>query len=166
MLPVLQAGKMENRPRRARVASSPRLARDDSSGLQAMRAALAAGAVYFGAVFAAGVVCGTIRTLLLVPRLGETVAVLLEAPVMLAVSWLVCGWSTRKFHVSSAVSRRLVMGALAFALLMVGEMGISIFVFRRPIEEYLAAYASAPGAIGLGAQIVFALLPLLQRNRR
>lgn len=51
--------------------------------------ALKAGAIYFVAVFTLGFCLGVLRTLVLVPRLGETLAVLAELPVILAASWLI-----------------------------------------------------------------------------
>ena len=51
-----------------------------------------AGALYAIVVFSIGFILGTIRVLLLLPRLGETTAVIVEAPIMLAASWFVCRW--------------------------------------------------------------------------
>ena len=131
-----------------------------------MDAVIKAGLAYFGAVFVVGFMLGAVRVLLLVPRLGETVSVLLEVPVILAVSWRLSGWTTQEFRVSSAVSRRLLMGVVAFALLMLAEMGVSVFAFGRSIEAHFAAYRSSQGLIGLIAQIAFAFIPLMQRNWR
>ena len=131
-----------------------------------MDAVIKAGLAYFGAVFVVGFILGAVRVLVLVPRLGETASVLLEVPVILAVSWRVSGWTTREFRVSSAVPRRLLMGVVAFALLMLAEMGVSVFAFGRSIEDHFAAYRSSLGVIGLIAQIAFAFIPLMQRNWR
>jgi hypothetical protein len=131
-----------------------------------MNAATKAGVTYFGVVFAAGFMLGAIRVLVLVPRLGELTSVLLETPVILALSWLVSGWSTHEFRVSSAASQRLMMGVVAFALLMLAEMGVSVFVFGRSIEDHFAGYRPYQGVIGLIAQIAFAFIPLMQRNCR
>jgi hypothetical protein len=49
-----------------------------------------AGALYAIIIFVVGFILGTIRVLLLAPRLGETTAVIIEAPIMLAASWFVC----------------------------------------------------------------------------
>ena len=46
-----------------------------------------AGALYAIIVFVIGFILGTIRVLLVAPRLGETTAVIIEAPIMLAASW-------------------------------------------------------------------------------
>ena len=131
-----------------------------------MDAVIKAGLAYFGAVFVVGSALGAVRVLVLVPRLGETASVLLEVPVILVVSWRLSGWTTQEFRVSSAVSRRLLMGVVAFALLMLAEMGVSVFAFGRSIEDHFAAYRSSQGVIGLIAQIAFAFIPLMQRNWR
>ena len=68
-----------------------------------MTAALKAGVTYFALVYAIGFLLGTVRVLLLMPLVGETAAVLLEAPLMLAVSWIGARWSSRRFTVPATV---------------------------------------------------------------
>ena len=131
-----------------------------------MSAALKAGFVYFGVVFSVGFVLGTIRVLQLLPRLGEIASVVLEAPAILAVSWIASRSSIKKFHVSNEVLPRLLVGAVAFVLLMLTELVVSVLVFSRTIEDHFASYCTPQGAIGLTAQIAFALFPLAQRTRK
>jgi hypothetical protein len=131
-----------------------------------MAATLKAGAIYAFAVFLIGFVIGAIRVLLIVPRLGETVAVCLEAPVMLALSWQVSRWSAARFAVSNGFMARLGMGLAAFAILMSLEFALAVLAFGRSTAEYLAALASIPGAIGLATQIAFAFIPLLQSPKK
>jgi hypothetical protein len=109
---------------------------------------------------------GTIRVLLFAPRFGETAAVILETPVMLAASWFVCRWCVDRVDVPRTVPVRSAMGAVAFVVLMAAEFGLAGLVFGRSLDEQLAGYASAPGAIGLAAQIVFAAFPVVQVWRR
>ena len=73
-------------------------------------AALKAGVAYFAVVFAAGFGLGVIRMLVVIPRVGETVAVLIEAPVMLGISWPVARRLTRWFAVPDAAEARVLMG--------------------------------------------------------
>jgi len=65
-------------------------------------------------VFLIGFILGTIRVLLLVPRLGETTAVIVEAPIMLTASWFVCRWSVDRLDVRRTVSARSLMRLAAF----------------------------------------------------
>jgi len=130
-----------------------------------MTRALRAGAFYFAIVFAVGCVLGTLRVLVLIPRWGEVAAVLAELPVMLAVSWGVCRSLVERFGVASAVGPRLVMGGLAFAMLIAAEFGLGTFAFGRALADQLAALQSAAGALGLAGQFVFGLVPLAQLRR-
>ena len=126
-----------------------------------MSAALKAGAAYFGVVFGAGFVLGVLRTLVVIPRVGEQTAVLLELPVILALSWVVARWLVVKFEVGGLGSR-LLMGAVAFGLTMAGELGLAVFVFGRTVSEHLASFRSGLAVLGLAAQVVFALIPAIQ----
>jgi hypothetical protein len=125
--------------------------------------ALRAGAAYFALVFALGFVMGTARVLALAPILGETRATLIELPVMLAASWLLCGWCVRRFGVPAASADRATMGTFAFALLMLAEASLSILGFGRSFAEHLARYGEAGPALGLAAQIFFAAFPVVRR---
>lgn len=125
-----------------------------------MTAALRAGIAYFAIVFAIGFILGTIRVLVVIPRLGETAAVLLELPVMLALSWLACDWLVRQLSVAPVAAPRLAMGALAFVLLMLAELGVSTFGFGRTVAEHFGSYYAVAAQLGLAAQVVFALFPV------
>jgi hypothetical protein len=127
-----------------------------------MAAALRAGAFYIAIMFAIGFVLGTIRVLVVIPRVGDTNAVLLELPVMLALSWFACSWLVRRFAVPSDAAPRLVMGGVAFALLMLAELGVSVFGFGRSPAQHLASYQTLRAQLGLVAQLGFALFPLIQ----
>jgi hypothetical protein len=127
-----------------------------------MPAALRAGAGYFAIVFVVGFVLGTIRALVVVPRFGEANAVLIELPVMLALSWIVCASLVRRFAVPPRFAARVVMGGTAFALLMIAEAGVSMFGFGRTLAEHLSIYRTAGVRLGLAAQVAFALFPVLQ----
>lgn len=127
-----------------------------------MKAAATAGTVYFAIVFAAGFVLGSLRVLVVAPALGAVLAVALELPLMLAISWVVCRWSVRHYAVPAAYGLRLTMGAIAFLLLIAAEMLLAVSMFGQTIPQFLAAYGSAEGALGLIGQIAFAAFPLLQ----
>jgi hypothetical protein len=83
-----------------------------------------AGALYAIIVFLIGFILGTIRVLVTTPHLGETIAVILEAPVILAASWFVCRWCVDRLNVTRDVRARSLMGFVAFLVLMSAEFGL------------------------------------------
>jgi hypothetical protein len=125
-----------------------------------MFSATKAGVFYFAIIFAAGFALGTLRVTVIVPRIGELLAVALELPVILLAAWFVCRRLVAQFSVPAVASHRAAMGALAFGLLMLAELGLSILVFDQSVAVYLAGLQSVPGLLGLAGQIIFALIPL------
>ena len=124
----------------------------------------AAGFAYFVPVFTAGVILGIVRAVAISPCVGATIAVLIELPVMLAISWFVCGWSVRLFSVPAGSRTRLQMGAVAFGMLMAAEFVLSLILPNRSVGAFLAAYQTGAGLIGLAGQLAFALFPVAPRR--
>jgi len=122
-----------------------------------------AGAAYFAVVFVAGFVLGTMRTLWLTPAIGPLAAVSAELPLMLAIAWLASAPVMRRYAVSRR-SDRLAAGLLAFLLLMVAEVVLAAAFGVRP-AAYVASWLTAPGALGLAGQVLFALIPALRKER-
>jgi hypothetical protein len=127
-----------------------------------MRKSILAGVAYFGCVFAAGFALGVLRTVLVVASVGETVAVALELPIILAIAWIACRWLINRLEVPSRLVSRAVMGAVAFVLLMAGELSISLLLAGRSAAEHLQLYREASHMLGLAGQLAFALFPVLQ----
>ncbi|BCF97960.1 hypothetical protein PPGU19_025290 [Paraburkholderia sp. PGU19] len=111
-----------------------------------------------------GFALGTIRVLLLVPCLGETAAVSLEAPFMLAASWNLSRWSAKRHDVLTDTADALLMGAIALTVLMLAELGTAVLLFKRTVLEYFFGFGSVHGAIGLAGQLCFASFPFLQAS--
>lgn len=126
-----------------------------------MTAALRLGLLYFAAVFALGFALGTLRTFVLAPALGALGAVLVELPVILGAAWLICGRLLRRRRLSLPAAA--VMGATAFALLMLGEAALSVLLAGRTLAQHLALYAEPAHLLGLAGQLAFAGFPLLRR---
>ena len=127
--------------------------------------AIRAGLLYFVGVFATGFAFGAIRLMLLVPTLGETVAVLVETPFILGVSWLLCARAIGKFAVSVHFEPRLVMGVVALVCLLLAEFALWVGMFGNPAETFLPRYQTLAGMIGLLGQLLYAAFPLLQAWR-
>jgi len=125
--------------------------------------ALALGLRYFAGVFAVGFALGTIRTLWLVPRVGEIGAVAMELPFMLAASW----WWSRRLLARQplGLSGRAVMGGTAFGWLMIAELALAMAFGRTPAQHF-AAMVTAAGLLGLAGQVAFAALPMVGRVSR
>lgn len=68
-------------------------------------------------------------------------------------------------RVGPGVPERLVMCTTAFLVLMVAEIGVSIFGFDRTLAQHLDHYSTLAAQLGLVGQIAFAFFPLLQRDR-
>jgi hypothetical protein len=124
-----------------------------------------AGGLYAVMVFVPGFGLGAIRVLLAAPHLGATLAVLLETPIMLALSWNLAPWCVKRLQVPAGPGAATLMGASALAALMLAEFGVAIFVFNQSTAAHFAGFASAPGLIGLAAQLGFACIPLVQASR-
>ena len=131
-----------------------------------MKIPLRAGFVYFGIVFTIGFVLGAIRVLAVVPRIGELFAVLIELPLMLAASWIVCKSLIAHFQVLADIVDRAIMGASAFAFLLVSEVALSTYVFGNPIESTFMNYQTIHGFVGICGQLAFAAFPMLQLLKR
>ena len=115
---------------------------------------------YYGIIFACGTVLGILRNLLLVPRLGSTAATALEIPVMLALSWLVCGAILRRLAVSMRISARIAMGAMALAFLWLSEALLAM-ALGASASSFFTAFTTPAGTLGALAQIAFAAFPAL-----
>lgn len=139
---------------------SPRDSLPDRAVLVRVLRATKAGALYAIVVFSIGFILGTTRVLLLAPSLGETTVVILEVPIMLAASWFVCRWCLARLNIGRAVPTRSLMGLAAFLVLMLAEVGLGA-VFGRSLGDQLAGYVSPSGAIGLAAQVIFAMFPVI-----
>ena len=129
---------------------------------RALSSAARAGVAYFGIIFAAGFLLGILRVLILVPWSGELYAVLFELPVILILSWIVSRRLIARLSVPQKVVARLVMGGLAFCLLMLAEIGVSTLAFGQPLSDFSARYQSASAQLGLAGQVLFALFPVIQ----
>jgi hypothetical protein len=127
-----------------------------------MKLWLKLGSLYFLAVFALGFLLGTVRVLWLIPRVGDTLAVILEVPVMLAFSWVVIGKLLARTQAALSLSERALVGVSAFVLLMSFEFALSVFVFAKTPAQYLSELLTTHGLIGLVGQVVFGVLPVFR----
>ena len=126
-----------------------------------MRNTVKAGAAYFGLVFGAGFLLGSVRVPFLVPRFGERVAELLEMPIQLVVIVFAARYVVRRFALPAAVSVRLRVGLLALGLAIAAELLLAAAMSGGQVGQYLAARDPVSGSVYLVMLLVFALLPLV-----
>lgn len=126
-----------------------------------MRTVFLPALVYTLAVFAVGFVLGAVRVLFLAPRVGEMTAVAVEMPLMLFASFLVAKVVLRHWRVPARPWPRFCVGVLAFVILMILEVTLSLTLFGNSPAQHLAHYARPVAWLGLAGQLVFAAMPLL-----
>lgn len=126
---------------------------------------LIAGTVYFAMVFVAAFAFGVVRTLLLEPRIGETLAVSVEIPFLIAVMYAAARWVIPKCAVPRGTLALLGVGLIALAL-QTGAEYLMLRASGESIEEYAHYLQTTPGLIYMTALGIFALLPLAMWRER
>ena len=123
------------------------------------------GVVYFCLVFGVGFILGTIRVLWVVPILGERMAELLEAPLMLAATYFAARFITRRFSASRRVEY-LYSGLVALIILLFSEVLLVVVLLGASISEYVAAKDPVAGVAYAVMLIIFAGMPWLVGKER
>jgi len=125
---------------------------------------LAAGTLYFGAVFAAGFVLGPLRVLWLEPRLGEAAATAIELPflaaAMMVAARIVTAWLDRSAQ-GAAAGALICVGLVAVVLLNIADAGVGLLVRGYTPAALLVRLATPAGLLYLAAQALFAAMPVL-----
>lgn len=128
-----------------------------------MVAACIMGLRYYAIIFGLAFVMGVARTLVIAPRLGATVAVLLEVPIIVVASWFAARHLLR--HRSFTLLQSAAMGATGFTLTMVSEVVLARILRGQRAADWAADVMTPLGLIGLAGQIAFAVMPLLAAQR-
>ena len=112
-----------------------------------------AAVLYFLVVFGSGIVLGTLRTLLVEPQLGATMAELLELPLMITICLLAARWIVRRVPMAT-VLEWCTVGALSLCLLLFAECVLVTQIRKLSIAEYFSTRAPiAVVAYGLGLAV-------------
>jgi hypothetical protein len=125
-----------------------------------MKRGIVAATVYFLALFALGFVLGTIRVTLIAPRVGVLAATFAEVPIMLAAAYYTCRWAIRRWQVPTTPAIRWSMVLLFLVLLFLFETLLGSILFGRTLAAQWATLVTSAGLLGLGAQVIAALLPV------
>ena len=130
-----------------------------------MAPAVKAGLCYFALTFGAGFLLGPLRILVLVPRVGARAAELAELPVLILVMWLAARWTIRRFRVPFSTGPRLVMGVLAFALLLAAEFLLVLPLRGLTLEQYFATRDPVSGVAYYASLVLLASMPLIVERK-
>jgi hypothetical protein len=124
---------------------------------------LKAGLLYFGIVFGAGFMLGTIRVLWIVPRFGERTAELIEAPFMFTVIILAARWLVRHLPLAPRPATRLAVGFTGLGIMIFVEFTVVLWLRGITIGEYYESRDPVAGIVYLVMLALFALMPWLVR---
>jgi len=128
--------------------------------------ALKAGLCYFALTFGAGFLLGPLRIFLMVPQVGVRAAELAELPVMIIVTWLAARWTIRRFRVPLSTGSRLVMGVVAFALLLAAEFALVLPLRGLTLQQYFATRDPVSSVAYYASLVLLALMPLIVERKR
>jgi hypothetical protein len=108
---------------------------------------------------------GCVRVPLLVPRIGERYAELIEIPLMLLAIVFAARHVVRRFSLSPRPVIRLQVGLVALALSLAAELMLATVLQGRSIETYVASRDPVSGGVYILMLMIFALMPTILAYR-
>jgi hypothetical protein len=126
-----------------------------------MRRVAAAAALYFAIVYGVGFVLGPVRVLWLEPRLGATLAVLCEAPLLLLAIVLAARRVPRRMGLGGDPVALWGMGVAALALQQAADLGPGIGLRGITPAGQLRQFATPAGLVYAALLLAFAAMPAL-----
>jgi len=95
----------------------------------------------------------------LVPIVGVRLAELTELPLMLAVVFFAARWVNRRFLTERDQSARLIVGVVAFALLLLAELILGVTLGGLSPKEMFLNHDPVSGTAYYLSLCAFALMP-------
>ncbi len=120
-----------------------------------------AGVVYFAVVFGVGFLLGMIRVPLLVPRLGQRIAELIELPLLFVAIFLTARWIVRRSALHGRPIRSILIGAVAAILLLLVEFSVVLWIRGVTFSEFFANRDPIAGTFYYLAVAIFAAMPVI-----
>ncbi len=125
-----------------------------------------AGVVYAVAVFGLAFLTGALRTVAISSTGAPPVlGVAIELPVLLLMSWVICGLLLERMQAPAESSVRMLMGVTALIVMVSGEFALSALVIGRSLPDFLASYERPEALLGLIGQLAFAAFPVIRMRR-
>lgn len=125
---------------------------------------LRAGVFYFAIVFGAGLLLGPPRALWLEPWLGQTLAVLCEAPLLILAMWYGARAAPRWAGMDRSWLGLLAVGAIAFVLQQIADLAVGFGLRGMTLNEQWAYFLTPPGYVYGACLVLFVLMPALRRR--
>ena len=117
-----------------------------------------AGAIYFMLVFGAGFLFGTVRVLLVAPRIGERLAALYESPLMLIVTLGAAWWVTRRFCKGFRALHLAAVGLIAIGVLLAAELVVGVALRGQSPAQVFTARDPLLALVYYGLLALFAAM--------
>jgi len=124
-----------------------------------------AAAIYFALVFAVGMLLGPPRVLWLEPWFGKTIAVLLEAPLLVGAMWFAARWAPAWARVDGGWISYLLIGLLALVFQQIADLAVGFGLREMTFADQLAYFGTPAGMIYIATLAVFAAMPLIRMRR-
>lgn len=105
-----------------------------------------------------GALLGPLRQFLLVPAVGEAVAVAIELPLVLAACW----WLAGQLAAGTQVRARWGMGLVGLLVLVALDLALGLWVRGGGLAGWAGRFATPPGLLTALGYAVFAALPRLR----
>ena len=122
-------------------------------------------AAYFGLVFGTGFVLGMVRVPFLVPWVGERIAELIEAPLMLLAIVLAARWVVRRFCAETGQAMLFGVGAIAAGLVLAADLAVGAGLRGMSPVQVFTERDPVSGAVYYGLIAIFALMPWISARR-
>jgi hypothetical protein len=122
---------------------------------------LISASLYFAVVFGVGFVLGPIRVFWLEPRLGPTIAVLCEVPLLLVAMVVSARWIANRCGLRKDCGSLVVMGIAALVLQQIADFAVGFMLRGMTPAQQLANFATPAGLIYLGSLVAFAAMPAI-----
>ncbi len=122
---------------------------------------VAAAAFYFLIVFGVGFVLGPVRVFWLEPRLGQTIAVLCEAPFLLCAIELAARWLPKTLGLRPNIASLAGMGVGALLLQQLADFAVGVILRGITPAQQFARRLTPAGLIYVALLIAFVAMPVL-----
>ncbi len=115
--------------------------------------------VYFIVVFSVAFVFGIIRTMFVVPHIGERWSELIEMPFLFLVIIFAARWIVRRFDLFDNIQNGILVGLIASSILLIVEFTVVLGIRGVSLGEFFAQRDAIAGTAYCIMVLIFAAAP-------